>query len=160
MGTTDDEYLTHYGSSAGFYWSEAIENDYINWFNSHLAKATPPMAVTHLTEENMCNGVAIGLLLETIGNIKLNGLLLQPITRVERLHNVHEVFAVLRRLNVRLDNMQPEGEFSPRYSLFHPTVVSTGENVSFLTFNLQANYSIHSLKYVNQNRQRGGVQLP
>ncbi|TPP39680.1 Dixin [Fasciola gigantica] len=107
MGTTDD-YLTNYGSSTGFYWTEAIENDYITWFNSHLSKASPPMSITHLTEENMCNGVAIGLLLERVGGIKLNGLLLQPITRVERLHNVHEVFSVLRNMNVRLDNMQPE----------------------------------------------------
>ncbi|KAA3673669.1 uncharacterized protein DEA37_0000564, partial [Paragonimus westermani] len=87
---------------------ETTEDSYLKWINRHLAKASPPMVIEDITEANVCNGTAIGLLLETIGDIKLDGLLLQPGTRVERLHNVHEVFAVLRRLKVRLDNLQPE----------------------------------------------------
>ncbi|KAF5395224.1 hypothetical protein PHET_04722 [Paragonimus heterotremus] len=87
---------------------ETTEDTYLQWINKHLAKASPPMVIEDITEANVCNGIAIGLLLETIGDIKLDGLLLQPGTRVERLHNVHEVFAVLRRLKVRLDNLQPE----------------------------------------------------
>ncbi|KAH8856457.1 Dixin [Schistosoma japonicum] len=88
--------------------SQSTEEAYIKWLNDHLAKATPPLIVSDLTEENICNGVAIGVLLEIIGGIKIDGLLLQPITIVERLHNIHEVFSVLRRLNVKLNNIQPE----------------------------------------------------
>ncbi|CAH8655147.1 unnamed protein product [Dicrocoelium dendriticum] len=45
---------------------------------------------------------------ETRSQIKLNGLLLQPETRVEHLHNVHELFALMRQINVRLGTIQPE----------------------------------------------------
>ncbi|CAH8621165.1 unnamed protein product [Schistosoma bovis] len=88
--------------------SQSTEEAYIKWLNDHLTKATPPLIVYDLTEEIICNGVAIGILLEIIGRIKIDGLLLQPITTVERLHNIHEVFSVLRRLNVKINNIQPE----------------------------------------------------
>ncbi|CAH8619161.1 unnamed protein product [Schistosoma margrebowiei] len=88
--------------------SQSTEEAYIKWLNDHLSKATPPLIVYDLTEEIICNGVAIGILLEIIGRIKIDGLLLQPITTVERLHNIHEVFSVLRRLNVKINNIQPE----------------------------------------------------
>ncbi|CAH8556631.1 unnamed protein product [Schistosoma turkestanicum] len=88
--------------------SQSTEDLYIKWLNDQLAKATPPMIVYDLCEESICNGVAIGVLLEIIGEIKIDGLLLQPITIVERLHNIHEVFSVLRRLNVKINNIQPE----------------------------------------------------
>ncbi|CAH8866341.1 unnamed protein product [Trichobilharzia szidati] len=87
---------------------QTLEDAYIQWLNDHLTKATPPLLICDLTEENICNGVAIGLLLGVIGGIKIEGLLLQPITIVERLHNIHEVFSVLRQLNVKLNNIQPE----------------------------------------------------
>ncbi|TGZ56337.1 hypothetical protein CRM22_010171 [Opisthorchis felineus] len=92
--------------------SEPNEYDYVKWINRYLVKASPPIAISDITESNVRNGVALGLLLEIMGGIKLNGLLLQPGTRVERLHNVHELFAVLRRLNVRLGNLQPEDVMS------------------------------------------------
>ncbi|CAH8655838.1 unnamed protein product [Schistosoma rodhaini] len=88
--------------------SQSTEESYIKWLNDHLTKATPPLIIYDLTEEIICNGVAIGVLLEIIGGIKIDGLLLQPITTVERLHNIHEVFSVLRRLNVKINNIQPE----------------------------------------------------
>lgn len=148
-----DEYLTHYGSSAGFYWTEAIENDYITWFNANLSKATPPMAIAHLTEESMCNGVAIGLLLETVGGIKLNGLLLQPITRVERLHNVHEVFGELRRMNVRLDNMQPEDVMNGNKSTIIQLLLAIS---SHLSLDPRARQTPHS----DDSQKRSGSTSP
>ncbi|CAH8655134.1 unnamed protein product [Dicrocoelium dendriticum] len=84
------------------------EETCLNWMNQQLAKARPPLAISILTEPNVRNGVALGLLLETVGQIKLNGLLLQPETRVEHLHNVHELFALMRQINVRLGTIQPE----------------------------------------------------
>ncbi|CAH8598221.1 unnamed protein product [Heterobilharzia americana] len=70
--------------------AETTDDTFIKWLNDHLAKATPPLLIYDLTEDNVCNGVAIGLLLEIIGGIKIDGLL------------------VLRRLNVKLNNIQPE----------------------------------------------------
>ncbi|CAL8081257.1 unnamed protein product [Calicophoron daubneyi] len=89
--------------------SPSPEEDSIrSWLNIYLGSASPPLIIDDLTEELIRNGVALGLLLEILGNVELNGLLRRPITRVERLHNVHEVFTLLRKLKVRLDNIQPE----------------------------------------------------
>lgn len=83
-------------------WIDIQEGTFTQWVNQHLTKSGHQVNVLH---EDLCDGVSLVALLESLQSRKLGRVFTNPTTDIQKIENVNRAFRALSDQGIRLVNI-------------------------------------------------------